>query len=179
MNKKELEQERRERALRTLIQEAIVNVLAEQEMEQQQQTAVPPATPGPDPLTNPIDPDVTAQQPQAQEEEEVPFTVDEMVDKLNVLRGGRSFTDPEVFGRLTTFFNNLTDEQKNSLDWLLTELGKVVIDASAEQVDPQQQQSQPAQPPPPPAPPAPQPEQTTTTTTQPAAPLTPVGSGGM
>jgi hypothetical protein len=151
MNDKELQEERRTRALQSLIQEAIVNVLAEQQMMQAPAAnPVPPATPGPDPATNPIDPDVTAP---PQQEEEVQFTVDGMVDKLNILRGGRSFTDPEVFGRLTTFFNNLTDEQRTSTNWLLTELGKVVIDASEEQVDPQQQQqqqSQPQQPPPPP-----------------------------
>lgn len=171
MNEKELKEERRERALRSLIQEAIVNVLAEQEMMQQPQvSSVPPATTGPDPHTNPIDPDIAAQPP-----EEVQFTVDGMVDKLNILRGGRSFTDPEVFGRLTTFFNNLTEEQRNSTDWLLTELGKVVIDASEEQVDPQQQQSQQAQPPPPPSGQQGGQQQGGGLT----APVTPAGTGGM
>ena len=175
MNEKELKEERRERALRNLVKEAVVNVLAEQAMMQPQQaqvqgqSAVPPATPGPNAETNPTDPDIAAPQQQ-----DVQFSVDGMVDKLNVLRGGRSFTDPEVFGRLTTFFNNLTDEQRNSTDWLLTELGMVVIDASEEQVDPQnQQQTQQTQPPQPP----PQPQGQQQQGGGPGAPVMPSGGG--
>lgn len=140
MNKKELAQERRARHIENLITEAVVNVIAEQDMMNR---AVPNPTPGPAPETNQMDPDIqnpidrTAANPEPEQ-----FSVDTMVDKLNVLRGGRSFTDPEVFGRLTTFFNGLTDEQRTSMDWLLTELGKVVIDASEEQVDPDGQQQQ-------------------------------------
>jgi hypothetical protein len=149
----DLKQEQRKRFLTNLIQEGIVNVLVEQELPVAQPSAVPPATPPPAPETNQSE--LTTQPPP---EEEMRMTVESMVDKLNVLRGGRSFTDPEVFGRLTTFFNGLTDEQKTSFDYLLTELGKVVIGASEEEAgleDQQQQAQQPTsrvqQPPPAPA----------------------------
>jgi len=153
----DLKQEKRQRFLENLIQEGILNVLVEQELPVQaaQPGAVPPATPGVAPETNASEAMPPAPETELPEE----MTVEGMVDKLNVLRGGRSFTDPEVFGRLTTFFNNLTDEQKTSFDYLLSELGKVVIGASEEEagLEDQQQAAQPTsrvqQPPqPPPAP---------------------------
>ncbi len=176
----ELRKERRERYLSSLIKEAVVNVLAEQDLEQQPQMSSAPPQSRPSPQTNTMDTDVQQPpEPQQQQQEEEEFTVEAMVDKLNILRGSRSFTDPEVFGRLTTFFNNLTDEQKNSVDWLLTELGRVAIDASEEQVDPnaqqqQQQQQQSASQQPPPSQGAPQPS-----APQAAAPVTPTGGTGI
>ena len=138
---KDLEKERRERHLRQLIKESIVNVLVEMAMEQGQPgSATPPASPGPAPETNRVDPDVQNSPNATVENEE--FDVDDMVDKLNLLRGSRSFKDPEVYGRLNTYFNNLTEEQKNVLDWLLTELSKIVSYSSNQnpQAAPQQQQ---------------------------------------
>jgi hypothetical protein len=147
--KKSLSEERRERYLKKLIEEAVINVLAEQEPTP---SAAPPSPVPPAPETNAIDP--TSELP----EEE--FTVDRMVDKLNVIRGGKSFTDPEVYGRLVTFFNSLTEEERVGIDRYLTELGAVVIDATEEEVEPQatppsapQRQAQP----PAPAPQAPAP----------------------
>lgn len=144
--------EQRQRYIEYLIKEAVVNVLAEQEPPVAT-SAVPPSPVAPSPETNVQQPEVQAE-PAAPEQEQ--FTVEAMVDKLNVLRGGRSFTDPEVFGRLTTFFNGLTDEQKANMESTLTELGKAVIGATEEEAgleDPQQQQQQQtsgaAQPPPP------------------------------
>jgi len=145
--------ERRQRYLKNQIQEAVINVLKEQEPVVPT-SAVPPATTAPAPETNGVEtmtPDVAPQ-------DEV-FTPELMVDKLNVLRGGKSFTDPEVFGRLTEFFNKLTDEQKGSLESMLSELGQAVIGATEEEAGleapPEQGQSSPMQPPrtatPPPA----------------------------
>lgn len=146
-----LQLEQRQRFLRNLIKEAVLNVLKEQEPIVPT-SAVPPATPGIAPETNGAEtmtPDVAPQEEQ--------FTAEAMVEKLNVLRGGRSFTDPEVFGRLTGFFNNLTDEQKSGLESTLTQLAQAVIGATEEEAgleDPaqQQQNNQLTQPPPPPAP---------------------------
>lgn len=140
---KDLEKERRERHLRQLIKESIVNVLVEMAMEQGQPgSAVPPVSPGPAPETNRTDTDVQNSPNTTVENEE--FDVDDMVDKLNLLRGSRSFKDPEVYGRLNTYFNNLTGEQKNVLNWLLTELSKIVSYSSSQnsQGAPQQQQIQ-------------------------------------
>lgn len=155
-----IKKEQRQRYLEFLIKEAVVNVLAEQEPPVAT-SAVPPSPVSPSAETN-VQPEA---QPPTQVEEKQ-FTVEAMVDKLNVLRGGRSFTDPEVFGRLTTFFNNLTDEQKANMESTLTELGKAVIGATEEEAglnepqqpqQPQQQQQSggAAQPPPPAVAPSP------------------------
>jgi hypothetical protein len=125
--KQSLTEERRERYIEKLIEEAIINVLAEQEIPP---SPVPPSPVPPAPETNAIDP--------ASEMPDEEFTVDRMVDKLNVVRGGKSFTDPEVYGRLVTFFNSLTVEERDGIDRFLTELGGVVIDAAEEEVEPQE-----------------------------------------
>ena len=142
----ELKKEKRERFLKNLINEAIINVLAEKA------SAVPPTSTPPAQNMNPTDPDVRnppPPQPAAPATEEAPaqekpFDVDEMVNKLNVLRGSKSFKDPEVYGRLTTFFKNLGPEQQQQLDTMLTELGKIVIDASEQQAGIEQPQNQPS-----------------------------------
>lgn len=128
-----LRKEQRERYLRNLIKEGILTTLVEQDLEQQSQQSspVPPATPGPNPNTNTTDPAI--QNPQQTNQPNMSFSVDEMVNKLNVLRGAKSFKDPEIFGQFTTFFNKLTDEQKTSFDYMLSELGKIVVTAQEAQ----------------------------------------------
>lgn len=133
MNQK-LHEEKRERFLRNLISEAIINVLAEQALDQEEPvdpvapvtpTQPPTSTPdaGPTPPTPPGD-DLPPEEPQGEQE----FTVDTMIDKLNILRGGKSYTDPEVYGKMTTFYKNLTEEQISSMQWFLNELTKIVVD---------------------------------------------------
>lgn len=141
--KKELQKEKRERFLRSLIQEAIINVLAEQDLDldvEPTNSSVPPANQTPAPETNVMDPSV--QQASQLPAEDEPFTIDVMVEKLNTLRGGRSYTDPEIYGKLTTFFNNLTEEQRVSMEWYLNELSKIVMDIETSEPpnhNPQQQ----------------------------------------
>ena len=76
-----------------------------------------------------------------------PLTVESMVDRLNVIRGGKSFSDPEVFGRLTTLWKGLPNETKTNIDKVLTEIGKVVINSpdavQAEQPETTQQPQAP------------------------------------
>ena len=120
-----LQQEKRHRFLRNLIKEGILNVLVEQDIQQAGAvSAVPPASTPPAQQTNVMDPGTTPPSPPATPEtgDGEEFTLDMMVDKLNVLRGAKSFTDPEIYGKMTTFFNELTEEQKSSFKWLLTEL---------------------------------------------------------
>jgi hypothetical protein len=78
-----------------------------------------------------------------------PITVDSMIDRLNVIRGGRSFKDPEVYGDLTRFFKRLPDAEKSQLDAILMEVGKIVINAQGDVSagsQPSQGQQQPAPP---------------------------------
>lgn len=150
-----LKVERRKRYLENLIKEAVLNVLAEQEQSQ-----APVATP-PTPVAQvPQQSQAPALQPDAsgtvKPEEE--FTVDDLIERLNIIRAGRSFTDPEVYGRLVTFFKTLSDQQKMDLQNILISLGKIVIDVEEAPVAAQEPVPPPAPPPPPPvqtmAPPA-------------------------
>lgn len=134
----DLHKERRRRHIEKLIEESVINVLVEQEQAQQ----TPPSVEAPPP------PVAT---PDSQEQASVPkqYTVDNMIEELNAIRGGRSFTDPEVYGRLVTFFKNLGEEQKSSLDTLLTQIAELVTSVDDSAQGQQGQQSQPGQPPPP------------------------------
>jgi hypothetical protein len=74
-----------------------------------------------------------------------PITVDSMIDRLNVIRGGRSFKDPEVYGDLVRFFKRLPDVEKSQLDAILMEIGKIVINAQGDVSAGSQPTPQPAQ----------------------------------
>lgn len=145
----DLKLERRKRFLETLIKEAVINVLAEQQP--------PEAPPAPAPAeTPPAEPQAATQAPEGPQSPEQ-FTVDDMIERLNVVRGGRSFTDPEVYGQLVTWFKRLNEDQKVVLQNFLVDLGKIVINVQEnEQEAPEQPPApSPAQPMPPSAPPAP------------------------
>lgn len=58
--------------------------------------------------------------------EEVEFTVDDMVERMNTIRGGRSFADPEVYSRLIELYNSFTPEQIGALDFALNGIGRAV-----------------------------------------------------
>ena len=124
----ELNQERRSRHLKNLIEESIINILHEQEQAQQPEMPPPVATPN--------------NQAQATEEQ-VPkqYTVDDMIDELNAIRGGKSFSDPEVYGKLVTFFKNLSEEQRSTLDGLLTQIAELVTGVGDAPQDQQQGQT--------------------------------------
>lgn len=78
-----------------------------------------------------------------------PLSIDTMINKMNVIRGGRSFSEPEVYGQLTTLYKNLSDQDKTTIDRVLTDIGKIIIDQPAAQpVAGQMQGTTPAQPPP-------------------------------
>jgi len=151
-----LNEERRKRFLQTLIQEATINVLAEQAAGQ---SPVPPATVAPAPAASPEAAPPPAAPPPEVPQQPAQFTVDDMIERLNVIRGGRSFTDPEVYGQLVSFFKTLDDTKKDNLKSFLVELGKIVIDVNQEEPNATQQPAQPPgqQPPPPAAPAAPPP----------------------
>jgi deoxyribodipyrimidine photolyase len=145
----EFQKELLRRNKEVLIKEAIIAIVAEQAVETQLQQATPIAPQNP-PVSSEIPPETTdtTQQTQPQEEQ---ITVDMMVDKLNVIRGGSSFSDPEVYGQLTTFWNSLPEDQKNTIDNILNNVGKIVSIAEPSEA---QQQTQAPNAPAPAAPPA-------------------------
>jgi len=146
--RKALQTERREKYLQGLVNEAIVQILSEQATPVA--TAELPATP-PAPPTAPV-PGAPQGLDAAVPEE---FTVDDMIERLNVIRGGRSFTDPEVYGQLVTFFKNLSDERKNSAKDFLMSLGKIVINVNEQEQAGSDKSSVPPAIPAPPAAPTP------------------------
>ena len=59
-----------------------------------------------------------------------PLTIENMIERFNVIRAGKSFDDPEVFGQLTTLYKAMEDDQKQKLDTLLWNIGKIVQNVS-------------------------------------------------
>jgi hypothetical protein len=57
-----------------------------------------------------------------------PVTLDTMINRFNTIRGGKSFSDPEVYGKMTSFYKELSDEDKIKLDNVLNEIGKIIVD---------------------------------------------------
>jgi hypothetical protein len=93
--------------------------------------------------------------PAGQDGQPKPFDVDSMIERMNIIRGGRSFADPEVYGQLTSYFKGLNEADKAIIDRFLQDINKIVI-----QVDTTQQVAGGgggAQPPAGPAPTAPAP----------------------
>jgi len=82
-----------------------------------------------------------------------PLTIENMIERFNVIRAGKSFDDPEVFGQLTTLYKAMEDDQKQKLDTLLWNIGKIVQNVSDKTATPE---APPA--PAPETPPAPPPE---------------------
>jgi len=89
-----------------------------------------------------------------------PLTIENMIERFNVIRAGKSFDDPEVFGQLTTLYKGMEDEQKQKLDTLLWNIGKIVQNVSDKAAAPEAAPPAPEAPAPAPeaAPPAPAPE---------------------
>lgn len=145
--KKEIIEERRTRFLENLLQEAIVNILAEQA------AAAEPA-PAPAPEAAPV----------PAEGGNTEFTIEEMIERLNVIRGGKSFKDNDVYTKLIVFFSKLSDQQKNDLRQMLIDIGQAVINVPEEEkaeaapteapVEAPAAETPPAAPAPAPAPPA-------------------------
>lgn len=161
MDNKTLKQERRLRHLTQLIKEAVITTLAEQsdDLAQQQAQAVPPPPPVQPQQEVPV-----ATEPQVDVNT---MTVDSMIERLNVIRGGKSFTDPEVYEQMTGWYDKVPPEEKMILDKSLQEIGKAIITAS-------EVAQQPAKAPQTPAPTAPAPVAPQAPQAAPQAPIAPV-----
>ena len=141
--KKEIIEERRTRFLENLLQEAIINVLAEQAAEPAPEVA-PTDTEGVEDV----------------EGDDKEFTIEEMIERLNVIRGGKSFKDNDVYTKLIVFFSKLSEEQKATMRQMLIDIGQVVINAPENEVTAAEvpapkapvETAPPAATPPPPAP---------------------------
>lgn len=139
--------------LNNLIKEAVTLALYEQKLnEQPAQPPVMPPPPGQQQQANPVPPmpqppeaEQNMQPPNAPQAPSQPMTVDTMIERLNVVRGGRSFTDPEIYGQLTTFYKRLSPEQIQQIDQFLQDLTKIVVNVenTSQQQQPDQTQQTP------------------------------------
>jgi hypothetical protein len=123
--KNEVLTERRSRFLENLLKEAIVNILAEQDVAPAAEAPAPAAEPAPMPSSSALPPTPPAEPGTPAKKEEL--TVDDMIERLNVIRGGRSFKDNDVYAKLVLFFGKLSDEQKAELQRELIDIGQAVI----------------------------------------------------
>lgn len=109
--------------------------------------AVPPSPVPPAPATNapapspPVDPNAPPSDTGA---EAKPFDLDAMIDRLNVIRGGKSFADPEVYGQLTSYFKSISETDKAVIDRFLQSIGKIVIQVDQTQQGTSSGNAQPA-----------------------------------
>ena len=83
------------------------------------------------------------------------ITLDKMIDRINVIRSGLSFEEPEVYGKLTTMFKAMTPEEKVKLYKQLTDISAIVQNIPAEKQAGEQAGEAPASPAPEAAPPPP------------------------
>jgi hypothetical protein len=93
------------------------------EQEEAELAPPPDAQPAP-PMTNASPGDGGPGVPRGKGGE--PLTIENMIERFNVIRAGKSFDDPEVFGQLTTLYKGMEDDQKQKLDTLLWNIGKIV-----------------------------------------------------
>ncbi len=82
--------------------------------------AAPPPPAAPAPETEP------SQGVPTDDETGEALTLDHVLDRLNTIRSGKSFQDPEVYGKLTTLYKRITPEDKIKLNQQLRNIGAVV-----------------------------------------------------
>jgi hypothetical protein len=138
MNQLKLEKEARKRLLAAYLLEA-QRILKEQAPVPPTPgaSAVPPSPVPPAQATNtsaamPPAPPVPGAQP-GQDGQPKPFDVDSMIERMNIIRGGRSFADPEVYGQLTAYFKGLNETDKAVIDRFLQDVNKIVIQVDTTQ----------------------------------------------
>lgn len=125
---------KRELQLAYLLTEAVEQLMNEDAMAGAAQPATAPAMGSPAPAPAPAAPQTPSAPAPAGStgDGQQVFTVDELIDRLNIIRGGKSFSDPEVYKSLSAFFNALPQTDKETLDRTLTGLSKSVVNAPAE-----------------------------------------------
>ena len=70
-----------------------------------------------------------------------PIDLDAIIERLNIIRSGKSFSDPEVYGKLTTLYKSMSSEDKIKFNQQLRNIGAIVqnqtpVDLGAEAATP-------------------------------------------
>jgi hypothetical protein len=94
-------------------------------------TPAPAPTPGPAPSPNPAGASPQAPTPSVPAE---PITLDDIIEKLNVIRAGRSTKDDSVKSDLENYILQFSEEDKGSLLAFLDGLGRILT--PPEQISP-------------------------------------------
>jgi hypothetical protein len=106
------------------------NMLQEQEEAAPAPAMAPaapqPTTPDPTETSSPVD------------EQGNEITLDKMIDRINIIRSGLSFEEPEVYGKLTTMFKGMPIKDKKKLYKQLTDISAIVQNIPAEKQQGQQ-----------------------------------------
>lgn len=117
-----------------------------------------PAAPAPDmsmdALLGGTDPAAAGQGVPGQDK---PVALDDVVDRLNVIRGGKSLKDPQVYTELNTYFAGLQEQDRKQLFDFLNKISQIITGTAADDPNAPQTAGTPATPPDetvPPAPPA-------------------------
>ena len=55
-----------------------------------------------------------------------PIDLDAIIERLNIIRSGKSFSDPEVYGKLTTMFKSMPESERITLHTQLKSIGAIV-----------------------------------------------------
>jgi len=97
--------------------------------------AAPPAAPAVDPMAGldmgAMDPTLDpTQQPNGQPKE---ITLDSVVERLNVIRGGKSLKDPQVYTELNSYFTSLPDQDRQQLFGFLTKISQIITGTPGEE----------------------------------------------
>ena len=138
-------------------------LISEQQAAPQPPAPQDPMAPGasvPGPEAQPV----PGQAPPSGEE----LTVDTLIAKLNKIRAGRSFSDPDIYSKLTAMFNTIPQEQQPQFFKMLDDIGAAV------QPTPNDQQLAQGQPPTPDMAAAPPPPATPAAPAQPPPPAAPM-----
>lgn len=151
--------------LKSLQEQEIVKTINSFITEQEAPMA-PPAQP---PAAAPVPTDPSQAQPpvEATQEKTGDLTIDDLIEKLNTIRGGRSFDEPEVYSDMEKLLGGLDPSSKEVIKNFVTELSRIVTlntqqGGEVQQAGQNQPPAPPAQPPaqapaPQAAPPAPAP----------------------
>lgn len=131
--KYEIRSDRRKRAKEVLIRESVIFAIQEILLEQEEQAQAQAQTPVSNAPAN-------QQQAAPPQEPQQATSVDTVIEKLNMIRGGASFKEPAIYEQLVGWYVNLSDEQKAELN---NQLDAVVGIVTVEQA--MQAQQQPAQ----------------------------------
>ena len=117
--------------MENLLKEAVALALFEQMAPTQQIQAPQPPPPPPAPPANAQPaPSPDDQAPQNQQVSQMELTLDSVIERLNIIRGGKSFTDPEIYGKLTTAFKALTPEAKFNIDSFLRNVSEIMTNVN-------------------------------------------------